>query len=133
MVRAQGVSPGVPTDVGITVAIQRLLAALALPDQHAPRHVLWVSVCGRDTELLHSLRQRNRKIVNSAPSTQALEAEYDYALLIPDSTRAPVIARHLLHGKKPFALLMPTDLVHWPTLLWEVPTLRQWTRLLKAV
>jgi len=106
------VSSGVPTDVGITVAIQRLLDVLVLPDRHAPRHVLWLSICGRDTELLQSLRQRNRKILVSATTTQALEATYDYAILIPDSTRAPVVARHLLRDIKPFAILLPTDLVH---------------------
>jgi hypothetical protein len=110
--RVPCVSSGVPTDVGITVAIQRLLDVLVLPDRHAPRHVLWLSICGRDTELLQSLRQRNRKILVSATTTQALEATYDYAILIPDSTRAPVVARHLLRGIKPFAILLPTDLVH---------------------
>lgn len=41
-------------------------------------------------------------------------------ILIPDSTRAPVVARHLLRGIKPFAILLPT------VNFWGELILKQW-------
>jgi len=110
--RVPCVSPGVPTDVGVVVAVQRLLDMLPLPSPSDARHVLWLSVPGRDSALFHSMRQRNRRILDTAPTTNAFAAQYDFAILVPDETKAPLIARKLLLGKTPFAVLIPIDLMH---------------------
>jgi transposase InsO family protein len=51
-------------------------------------------------------------VLDTAPTINAFAAHYDFAIIIPDDTKAPLIARKLLLGNKPFAVLVPIDLMH---------------------
>ena len=41
-----------------------------------------------------------------------ISSSWDYAIVVTDATKAPMVARRLLKQERPFALLCPTDLLH---------------------
>ena len=54
-----------------------------------------------------------RKPIAAKPSKKMAESEaYGFALIVPAAEVAPTMAELLLHQTCPFAILMPSDLVH---------------------
>ena len=110
--RVPCVEPGVPTEVGVVAAVLRLLDTVQLPDAMSDRHSIWLAIQGRCCEIRQHLRQRNRRVLDGSPTDRMFTTDWNYAILVPDATRAPMVARRLLKQPRPFAILLPIDLLH---------------------
>jgi transposase InsO family protein len=110
--RVPCIKPGVPTEVGEVIAVQRLLTRLALPGPDRP-HRVWLSITGRNRVLKKELKEKNRTMLDFSPTTDRVKSEqFDVGIFVPEASRAPLVARRVLSLGKPVAVLMPTDLVH---------------------
>jgi hypothetical protein len=111
--RVPCIAPGQVTDVGEAVALERLLRAVRLPGPQAGRHTIWMFSASGSLTLPESLLRKGRVVVTKAPSRRNLQGGgFDVGILIPDAARSPPILREMLLGNKPFAVLLPSDLVH---------------------
>ena len=52
------------------------------------------------------------RILRGGPTLRSIQAPWDLAIVIPSAERSPMVARDMFALRKPFALLMPQDLVH---------------------
>jgi hypothetical protein len=140
LTRVPCVEPGFPTDFGKLVATNYLLTATNFPENDRTR--IWLSVEGdasalietilthgqsntkeetnkvttpsRKTGLISQLSiKQKRKIVQGPPSLMRIQSnKTDVAIIIPEASKTPSVARNLFAQEYSFAILMPCDLVH---------------------
>ena len=83
------------------------------------KKVMWVNFT-QDTRLAAAYVQRWRTQRNPIDTKAVNEAnmcdDWDLAILKPPADAAPEVCRALLHTQKPFACLLPNDLVTWISL-----------------
>jgi len=108
------VSDSVLTEEGLAAMLDSLLLVLGLKWQEDPSLWVWFE---RDTSLLARVVQRWRKPTNpiqkSSPTALMLRSEWNTAILAPSAERAPVTCAELFLLNKPFACLVPSELVTW--------------------
>ena len=85
-----------------------LLKILTLPDFIAN---LWLSLQDQERNLSKESRARGRSISHGVPTQHNLALPWD-SLLLPHPSRTPAIAQALYDLGKPFAILVPGDLVY---------------------
>ena len=97
---------------GIVAAVMALLKSLG--DMHRDDNVVWVDA-GSDTRDVQHVVQRWRrpssKLVCGRPAVDRLAAKWDFACLVPSAITAPAICQSLLISGRPFACLVPLDLL----------------------
>ena len=86
-----------------------LLKILTLPDFIAN---LWLSLQDQERNLSKEFRARGRSISHGAPTQHNLALPWDFAIVTPPVEDTPAIAQALYDLGKPFAILVPGDLVY---------------------
>ena len=102
-------------NVGIVGMLNSLLSRLDKSVRETYRFWVWAD---KDTAMVSRLIKDWREdtknvIITSAPNKASYSAEWDMAVLIPSGDRAPSVCESLLKSGKPFACLVPSDLVSW--------------------
>jgi hypothetical protein len=102
-------SPGVPTDPGNALCLRLLLTAIPVEGQDV---IVFTFV---PPPVLRPVLAQVRPLSVEFLSTtdKSLMREWKRAIVIPTAERAPLIARKLFKKDLPFAILLPTDLVHY--------------------
>ena len=103
------ISPGLPSDEGIAAAVLYLRKILTLPE--TIRH-LWLSLQDQERNLSKEFRQRGRSIIHGAPTQHNILSSWDFAIITPPAEDSPQCAQALFDLGKPFAILVPGDLVY---------------------
>ena len=103
------IAPGAPTLIGEAEATLQLLATIPLPKAGS---TLWLAVEGTHAALETKLKSLSCRIIRAGPTLRSIQAPWDLAIVIPAAERSPAVARDMFALRKPFALLMPQDLVH---------------------
>lgn len=125
MTRIDLISPGTPTRGGRLQAVDALLRNGYLKNssfdncndilKKTTRPML-IHAQGHEKEVLSTMREFNlvpKKTVSAKPSeTLVKSSAFGYALLLPTAEVGPTMANLLLDSERPFAILLPSDLVH---------------------
>jgi len=106
------ISPGQPTLLGEVEATKQLLDTIPASILRTSGRTFWISIEGTHPQLDTRFKQHDCKILRGAPTIRTLQAPWDYAIVIPNAERAPEVARQLFALNKPFAILVPQDMVH---------------------
>jgi len=108
------VAPGIPTEEGEVASVIKLLRANALPDpSQYTTQVIWLSLSGDSDKLPGILKRHGRRVLRSAPTHRAISQEnWTFGIVVPEATKAPSVVAKLLKVGKPFAALLPSDMVH---------------------
>ena len=59
------------------------------------------------------MAQRHKLCLKLAPTPKAYGSEWDMAILMPSGDLAPLVCSALLKLGRPFACMVPSDLVPW--------------------
>ena len=103
------ISPGVPNDRGETFAVFEILKNIKIPDSFTK---IWIAVHGIASQIKLEVKRPHRQIIEAKPTSKTLTSQWDLGIVIPDAEKAPKVAADLISLGKPFAVLLPTDLVH---------------------
>jgi len=107
--RVPCIAPGSPTLIGEAEATLQLLHTIPPPRAGS---TLWLAVEGTHAALETRLKSFSCRLIRAGPTMRSIQAPWDLAIIIPAAERSPAIARDMFALRKPFALLMPQDLVH---------------------
>jgi len=101
------IAPGRLAPEGVEASVKALLPLIVIPP--GPCSV-WVYL--REAESLKKLFVApNRVVEHKSPTIGNIESLWDVAIIIPGTEQSPIVARNLFRVGKPFALLIPVDLV----------------------
>ena len=104
----------VPTLEGLDAMLLTIMETLGSKWRCAQTLWIWFD---RDTSTLarqvQAWRQPTNPLIKLSPSDRALRAEWDVALMAPAAELAPVVCAQLFSVGKPFACLVPNELVSW--------------------
>ena len=103
------ISPGLPSDEGIAAAVLYLRKVLTLPKTI---NRLWLSLQDQERNLSKEFRQRGRTILHGSPTQHNIALPWDFAIVTPPVEDSPTWAQALFDLGKPFAILVPGDLVY---------------------
>ena len=99
---------------GPDVMWQRLLETLPPDMQELPR--LWVQA-GQETAMrvreVQQWRSKHHKNAILRSGTKTPPKDFDFAIVAPVAAKAPLVCAELFRQDKPFACLVPSDLVQW--------------------
>lgn len=109
-------SPGVPTQRGILECLEqalgdgmRFIPSLSSEQQffvYCPEMIPYIQ------EALQKTRRCSRPVVSGLPTARNLTNPWEFAIIIPSAERSVAMAAVMFGQNRPFALLMPSDLVH---------------------
>ena len=106
------ISPGQPTLLGEVEATKQLLDTIPATMLQSSGRTFWLAIEGTHPELDTRFKRHDCRILRGMPTIKTLQAPWDYAIVIPAAERAPEVARQLFALNKPFAVLIPQDMVH---------------------
>ena len=103
-----------PTLEGLDAMLQSILSSIDAPWRLARTFWVWFD---RDTTTLarqvQTWRGPTNPLVTTSPNARAFEADWNVALMAPAAEVAPVLCAQLFTVGKPFACLVPNELVTW--------------------
>jgi hypothetical protein len=103
--------PGVPSLQGMRALFE--LVVDKIPDGKQKRLLLWGGGTVDTKNVTSVFEDKVKNIVINNPSSRMLKSEqWDVACVIPDPVCVGEVFKGLLDAKRPFACLVPTDLVH---------------------
>jgi len=109
------ISPGVPTNRGKLEALEALLQYKFVPRLTKPSERFLIScldVAPTLDQVLLSCKYSVRASLVGLPTAKTLVLEWDFALVLPPAERSVPVARVMFSQDRPFAILLPSDLVH---------------------
>jgi hypothetical protein len=101
--RVPCIEPGVPSELGEVIAIQKLLDHAKLTTASTTnKQWVWLSLMGEHPELAAQVRTSYRRVTKGSPTNRVMSQPWSHA----------IVASKLFLTGKTFAVLMPTDMVH---------------------
>lgn len=108
------ISHNVPTEEGLDAMLMALLDTLSGEFKDSASMWLWME---RDTAILARTvqvwRTNRTSLVKTAPKPSSMSAQWEVAIIAPSAERAPVVCAQLFGTGRPFACLVPSELVSW--------------------